>query len=107
MSVSADLMNKIKRKLNVTWFDPDTDARIEDIAESGIIAIRHKAGIPESYTFEAPGQEQNLLLAWCLYEWNHSIDEFDGNYINDLLQMRQKYDVEQYKESAQDALEAD
>lgn len=94
MTVSADLLAKVKRKLNITWADSDTDARVTDIVESGLVAMRHKIGIPETYTFEAPGQEQNLLLAWCLYEWNHSVDEFDTNYINDILQMRQKYEVQ-------------
>lgn len=90
-----ELTKKIKRKLNITWVDPDTDARVSDVMNNAIVMVRRKIGIPDSvdFDFTAPGQEQNLLLAWCLYEWNHATDEFDANYSNDLLQMRQKWAV--------------
>lgn len=90
----------VKRKLDITWNDDVTDARVADIIAVGEPTMRHKLGLPEGYDFTAPGQERNLLLAWCLYEWNQSGNEFDGNYINDILQVRQKWAV---KEAAADA----
>lgn len=98
MPVSDDLRAKVRRKLNITWDDVTTESRVSDIIDDGIITLRHKLGTPDGYDFEASGQEQNLLLAWCLYEWNHAVDEFDVNYLNDILQIRHKFEVLAYEQ---------
>ena len=83
----------VKRKLDITWSDEETDARVADIIAAAEPTMRHKLGLPDGYDFTAPGQEQSLLLSWCLYEWNQSAQEFDMNYLNDILQVRQKWAV--------------
>lgn len=88
--MAETLTDKVKRKLDITWSDTGTDARIADIIDAAKPTMRHKLGLPDTYDFEMPGQEQQLLLSWCLYEWNHATDEFDGNYLNDILQVRQR-----------------
>lgn len=91
------LIDQVKRKLNITWSDDDTDARVTDIIESAQVAMRHKLGLSDDFNFEAKGQENMLFLAFCLYEWNHAAHEFDANYLNDILQVRQKLEVEAYE----------
>ena len=88
------LTDKVRRKLDITWDDEVTTSRISDIMENASITIRHKIGLPSTYDFETVGQEQNFFLAYCLYAWNHAEDEFDVNYQNDLLQLRQKWAIE-------------
>lgn len=100
---SADLTAKVKRKLNITWSDDDTDARVADIMAIAAPELRHKIGLADTFDFSAPGQEQKLFLALCLYEWNHAANEFDSNYANDLMQCRQRRAVEVERKAAVDA----
>lgn len=91
------LTDQVKRKLNITWSDEDTDARVADIIDSAQVAMRHKLGLPDEFDFASKGQENMIFLAYCLYEWNHATHEFDANYLNDIMQVRQKREVEAYE----------
>lgn len=101
MAFSQELTNKVKRKLNITWSDHDTEERLKDLMGNSAVSLRHKIGLAETFDFEAPGQEQSLFLSLCLYEWNHAANEFDSNYANDLMQARQRRAVEQAREEAE------
>ena len=91
------LTGQVRRKLNITWEDDDTTARIEEIIESAIPILIHKLGIADpDFDFSNPGMERNLFLSYCLYEWNHCTNEFDDNYANEIAQVRAKHEVENY-----------
>ena len=91
------LLGLVKRKLNVTWEDETTTARIEDIMESAIPILVHKLGISDSsFDFSVAGAERDLYLAYCLYEWNHCKEEFDVNYANEIAQVRAIHEVKNY-----------
>ena len=92
------LFGQIKRKLNITWEDDETTARIEEIIESAIPTMIHKLGIADpDFDFSVPGMENSLFRSYCLYEWNHCAQDFDGNYANDIGQVRDKHEVAYYK----------
>ena len=94
------LTKQVKRKLNITWDDEDTNERVEDIIQSAIPTMIHKLGIADpDFSFAEPGTENMLFLAYCLYEWNHSLNEFDDNYSNLIAQTRAKYEVANYLEN--------
>ena len=94
------LTAQVKRKLNVTWDDEDTDARIEEIIESAIPDLIHRLGITDkNFDFSKSGVENNLLLNYCLYEWNHSLNEFFDNYAETIAQIRARNEVAQFLES--------
>ena len=76
------LFAQVKRKLNITWEDSDTDARVADIAASADAHLRYLL----------------LFLARCFYEWNHALDEFDANYRPLIMQARAKYEAKQWGE---------
>ena len=102
------LIEQVRRKLNITWSDEDTDKRVADISDSAAIALRHKLGISDpTYDFSQPGQENMLFLSLCLYEWNHATHEFDVNYANDIAQVRALYEAKQYQEKEAAANGAD
>ena len=91
------LVAQVKRKLNITWNDDDTTNRVQDIIQSAIPALKHKLGIADpDFDFANPGMENDLFKAYCLYEFNHCLNEFDANYANDIMQVRAKYEVEDY-----------
>lgn len=101
--VTEKLTDQVRRKLNITWNDPETDARVAEIIEAAIPYLLHKLGItaPE-FDFSAPGTENMLFLACCLYEWNHAtMDEFEENYHRTIANVRAQYEVKYYEEAAQ------
>lgn len=94
------LLELAKRKLNITWEDADTDARLEEIIADGQVELADKIGIVTKdgspFDFAKPGQERKLLLAYCLYGWNNALDDFDANYASDILQARERWEVAAY-----------
>lgn len=90
------LFSQVKRKLNITWQDPDTDSRVSDIIATAEAVMLHKLGITlPDFDFSAPGIENLLFLAYCLYLYNHAEEQFDENYKGLILQARAKYEVMQ------------
>ena len=93
------LIEQVRRKLNITWNDEETDKRVNDIIASAMPILKHKLGIADAdFDFSAPGLENLLFLAYCLYEWNHAANEFDSNYANELAQCRAVREVSFYIE---------
>ena len=90
------LLQQVKRKLNITWSDTDTDNRVLDIISQAEAVVRHKLGITaEAFDFSESGITNVLFLAYCLYLYNHCENEFDNNYLNEILQARAIYEVQQ------------
>ena len=92
------LTAQVKRKLNITWEDEDTDARIEEIIASAIPDLIHRLGITDAnFDFSKSGAENTLFLSYCLYEWNHMLEEFDVNYARMIATVRAIHEVSQYE----------
>lgn len=90
------LVDQVKRYLNITWSDTDTDAKVIDMMLDAEIALNHKLGAKVDYF--TPGQERRLYLDYCSYAWNECLNEFDGAYRAEILQIRHKYEVAAAKE---------
>ena len=99
--MNEELKRIVKQKCNITWEDKETNQRIEEIIEDAIIIVKDKIGAKE-IDFSIPGKERNLFKNYCFYEWNNKVSEFDNNYENEILQLRQKYEVKQYDEEKQE-----
>lgn len=87
-----NLLQRLKEKLNITWVEEETENRLNAILEDAKSALNFKLGAEVDYS---NGMERSLLLNYCMYEWNNCINEFDDNYFNNIMQLRQKYEVEQ------------
>ena len=102
---NVTLFEQVKRKLNVTWEDDDTTNRITEIIASAIPTLKHKLGIFEvDFDFSIDGTENMLFKNYCLYEWNHAVNEFDDNYANDIAQVQAQWAVK-YREEMENAEE--
>lgn len=86
-----DFFEKVKRELNITWHDPDTEAKILDKILDAEITLNHKLGAEIDYL--KPGQERQLFFAYMLYVWNGCQNEFDKAYKDEIYQIRHKYEV--------------
>ena len=91
--VNEELLKKIKDALDFTFDDEDTDRKIIGIIEDAIPILRSLFGTPddEEIDWTIPSQERFLLKNYCLYELNH-------DYRNDILQVRRKYEVRQWRD---------
>lgn len=106
--MTETLFAQVKRKLNITWDDTDTNATVTDIIQSAIPTMLHKLGIADpNFDFAVPGMENNLFRAYCLYDYNHCTNEFDTNYANDIAQVREKYEVNDYLANREDSEDAE
>lgn len=88
----------VKRHIRVTWSDDDTDMRIVTKMLNAERTLNHKLGAACDYL--APGAEQQLFLNYMFYSWNEALDEFDGAYVSEIIQIRQIHEVrkERYDE---------
>ena len=85
------LTQQVKRKLNITWEDEETNARVYEIMGDVDSYLRHKLGVTAEFDFSAPGTERSLYLSCCLYEWNHiPRDEWEENYKYTIANLRQR-----------------
>lgn len=87
--VQSNVMAAVRRKLNVTWDDGDTDARLSDVV--GIVSPRLASllgyGMDHEFTSE-DGPAWGLFLNGCLYEFSDAWDDFAGNYAREILSTR-------------------
>lgn len=97
----------VKGKLNVTWSDAATDARVYTLLEDAVPAICQMVGLRYDYTgqaaydeagnpfdFTTPSVERWLLLNYCLYEWTHKGDLFWAAYAQEIGSCRQRHSLE-------------
>jgi hypothetical protein len=97
--MSETLLAQVRRKLNITWEDTDTDNRVYDIMKQARAKIIDVVGINDpEFDFVGDGTENTLYLAYCLYLFNHCENEFDNNYREDIMQARARHEVRQYAE---------
>lgn len=88
------LVGLLKNELLITWDEDETNLKLSRIIIGGIQALDYKLGAKINYN-EA-GLEQELLLAYCVYAYNGCLNEFDEAYQNNIMQIRHKYEVQQY-----------
>ena len=89
------LIELLRNELYITWEDDETEVKLQRIVKNGIKAMNYKLGGEINYN-EA-GLEQELLLAYCVYIYNGCGNEFDKAYQNDIMILRHKYEVQQFK----------
>lgn len=88
------LVELLKNELLITWDEDETNLKLSRIVAGGIQALNHKLGAEIDYT--KSGSEQEIFLAYCVYAYNGCLNEFDGAYQNNIMQLRHKYEVQSY-----------
>lgn len=91
------LIELLRNELNITWDDNETSIKLSRIVRNATSSLNYKIGADIDYS--ESGQEQELLITYCVYLYNNVSNEFDANYFNDIMQLRHKYEVKQYEDS--------
>ena len=88
---NALLAQELKNKLTITWDDLDIETKILSIIDDAKAVLDFKLGIDFDYSL--PGIEHSLFLNYCMYAYNNCLNEFDNNYLSELLLIRNKHAV--------------
>lgn len=81
------LLDTLKTYLDITWSDPHTDAKLTGILARAQDRLRAYAG-NAALAFADGTAAQQLLLDLCRYIWNNASEDFEVNYLPDLLMLR-------------------
>ena len=90
------IFQEVKDHINVTWSEEESDRKIERMIEDAKPILDYKLGADIDYS--KPGMEHNLFLDYCMYVWNNCSNEFENNYLSEIMQIRQKYEVLNYEQ---------
>lgn len=87
--VDAAVMAAVRRKLNVTWADEGTDARLQDVVETVSPRLASLLGYESTHEFTSvDGMTWGLFLNACLYEFSDAWDDFVSNYEREIQSAR-------------------
>ena len=76
----------VRRKLNITWADEGTDARVQDVIASVTPVLARRCGLDEGHAFAEGQPEWALFLNACLYEFSDALDDFWQNYAGEIAE---------------------
>lgn len=95
--LQALLLPALKNYLNITWDDTNTDNKVWEMAQSGMVYINSKAG--QDCDFVNPGRARTLLLEYVRYMRSDSLECFESNYLDLILDLQNFMAVQQYEQS--------
>lgn len=88
------LLLAVRNYLDITWNDDAGDTKLIGIIERGMKYIDSVAGAAMDYTIEDKPRE--LLFDYCRYVRSNALDEFQTNYLPELLNLQIQKEVEAY-----------
>jgi hypothetical protein len=88
------LLDAVRNYLDITWTDADGDLKLIGIISRGIKYINSVAGTELDYTIEDKPRE--LLFDYCRYVRSNALDEFQTNYLPELLSLQIRQEVADY-----------
>lgn len=94
MDIINELLDDVKNYLDITWSDAGTDKKTTGIIERGMNYIDQVAGSPQDYSKE--GKPKELLFEYCRYVRSNALNEFQNNYLSELLTLQMSQEVSDY-----------
>ena len=87
-----DFIDEVKRTLNITWDDDETNASVTDYIRSGIAVLQND--VKSNIDFNTDMLARKLLKTYCRYERNNSEEYFIENNLQDILKLEVQYGKE-------------
>lgn len=85
------MLEELKRRLDITWNDPLTDAKLNDILTDCKLQLNKYAGCVIDY--DTYPDVKGLLLEMCRYAWCNALSDFKINYKSELIMLRANFEV--------------
>jgi hypothetical protein len=98
MALPVGLLEAVRNYLDITWEDPGGDDKLAGIIARGIKYIDGAAGTTLDYTIEDKPRE--LLFDYCRYVRSNALNEFQNNYLPELLTLQINQEVKDYAETS-------
>lgn len=95
MALPEGLLVAVRNYLDITWADPAGDEKLTGIIARGIAYINHVAGAAQDYIIE--GKPRELLFDYCRYVRSNALNEFQTNYLHELLSLQISQEVAAYE----------
>lgn len=94
MALPEGLLDALRNSLDITWEDASVSEKLTGIISRGIKYIDNVAGEECDYTEE--GKPRELLFEYCRYARSNALDEFQKNYLHELLSFQNQKEVARY-----------
>lgn len=97
MVLPEGLLEAARNYLDITWDDVAGDEKLTGIIARGIKYIDGIAGSAMDYTVEDKPRE--LLFDYCRYARSNALNEFQKNYLHELLTLQITQEVAAYEQA--------
>jgi hypothetical protein len=94
MNLPEGLLEAVRDYLDITWEDAAGDEKLSGIISRGMKYLDTAAGMELDYAVEDKPRE--LLMEYCRYARSNALDEFQGNYLHELLTLQIQAEVGAY-----------
>lgn len=96
--MNEKILTELKSRLDITWISEITDTKLLNVIKNSIPKLNRIIGNKiDDYTAEGFEEELELLLNYCMYAWENKTELFKTNYLDDIMSIQQKYEVENYR----------
>ncbi len=102
MALPDGLLLEVKNYLDITWEDDAGDTKLSGIIARGMKYLDSVAGEALNYTVDDKPKE--LLLDYVRYVRSNALDEFQINYLHELLSLQIAREVANYDPEGDDIL---
>lgn len=89
------LLQDTKDYLDIRWDDATTDSKLTGIIKRGMKYLNSVAGGELDYSEEDKPKE--LLLDYCRYVRSNALEEFQKNYLHELLSLQMDEEVKRHE----------
>ncbi len=101
MPLPTGLLDAVKSYLEITWdLDSAGEEKLSGIIARGMKYINKIAGAEMDYIVEDKPRE--LLLDYCRYVRSNALEDFQNNFLHELLSLQIEQEVKAYKEENAD-----
>ena len=96
--MNEKILTELKSRLDITWEKDITNTKLLNVIKNSIPKLNRIIGNKiDDYTAEGFEEELELLLNYCMYAWENKTELFKTNYLDDIMSIQQKYEVENYR----------
>lgn len=92
------MLQEVKDYLNITWTDETTDNKLKRFIDGGKSYLSRKTQV--QLDFASDLEASQLLMDYCRYAYNHSLEDFYNNFGQDIFDLSLKYGVDDHEETS-------
>lgn len=95
-----ELLIAAKNYLDITWDDEATDEKLRGTLSRGMKYLNKVAGVELDYAVEDKPRE--LLFDYCRYVRSNALEDFQNNFLHELLSLQMAQEVADYDKNQSD-----